>query len=51
VSYLRRDGSTLTVPFAEVLQLEDCAVARQLFFIDNSALFACSCNRACGRLS
>jgi len=40
VSQLRRDGSTLTVPFAQVRQLEGPAVAGRLVFIDNSALFA-----------
>jgi ketosteroid isomerase-like protein len=40
VRYERRDGSALTVPFANVLYLEGDRVARYLVFIDNSALFA-----------
>ncbi|MHA7815978.1 MAG: nuclear transport factor 2 family protein [Pseudohaliea sp.] len=40
VRYERRDGSTLTVPFANVLYLAEGRVSRYLVFIDNSALFA-----------
>lgn len=40
VRYERRDGSALTVPFANVLYLAGDRVARYLVFIDNSALFA-----------
>ncbi|KGE03061.1 nuclear transport factor 2 family protein [Pseudohaliea rubra] len=39
VRYERRDGSALTVPFANVLYLDGGRVARYLVFIDNSALF------------
>jgi ketosteroid isomerase-like protein len=40
VTYTRRDGSTLTVPFANVFYLRDDRIARYLIFIDNGALFA-----------
>jgi len=40
VRYERRDGSALTVPFANVLYLAGDRVSRYLVFIDNSALFA-----------
>ena len=40
VCYQRLDGSTLTVPFANIFYLDGGAVARYLVFIDNSALFA-----------
>lgn len=40
VTYQRRDGSALTVPFANVFYLAEGRVARYLVFIDNSALFA-----------
>jgi hypothetical protein len=40
VTYTRRDGSTLRVPFANVFHLEGGLVTRYLIFIDNSALFA-----------
>jgi ketosteroid isomerase-like protein len=39
VTYTRHDGSTLTVPFANVLYCEGGRVARYLIYIDNSALF------------
>lgn len=40
VTYTRLDGSTLTVPFANVFYLRDAQIARYLIFIDNGALFA-----------
>ena len=39
VTYTRRDGSTLTVPFVNVFYLRDGKVARYLIHIDASALF------------
>lgn len=39
VSYRRRDGSELTVPFANVLYLASDRVRRYLIFVDNGALF------------
>jgi hypothetical protein len=40
VTYTRLDGSTLTVPFANVFYMRDDQIARYLIFIDNTALFA-----------
>jgi ketosteroid isomerase-like protein len=40
VTYVRKDGSTLKVPFANVFHLEGGLVRDYLVFIDNSALFA-----------
>lgn len=40
VTYVRKDGSTLRVPFANVFRLEGGLVHDYLIFIDNSALFA-----------
>ena len=40
VTYTRKDGSTLTVPFVNVFYLHDGKVARYLIHTDNSALFA-----------
>lgn len=39
VTYTRHDGSTLTVPFANVFYMQDGKVARYHIHIDNSALF------------
>jgi len=39
VTYTRRDGSTLRVPFANAFELEGGLVASYLIFVDNSALF------------
>lgn len=39
VTYTRRDGSALRVPFANVFHLEGGLVTRYLIFVDNSALF------------
>lgn len=38
VSYTRRDGSALRVPFANVFRLEGGLIQDYLIFIDNSAL-------------
>ena len=40
VTYPRKDGSTLRVPFANVFGLDGGRVRDYLIFIDNSALFA-----------
>jgi len=40
VTYTRHDGSTLTVPFANILQLSGERVRDYLIFADASALFA-----------
>jgi uncharacterized cupin superfamily protein len=40
VTYTRKDGSTLTVPFVNVFYLRDGKVARYLIHIDNSGLFS-----------
>lgn len=40
VTYTRLDGSTLTVPFANVFYMRGEEIARYLIFIDNGALFA-----------
>jgi uncharacterized protein (TIGR02246 family) len=40
VTYTRHDGSTLQVPFANVLKLGPGGIHDYLIFADNSALFA-----------
>jgi ketosteroid isomerase-like protein len=40
VTYTRLDGSTLTVPFANVFYMLEGKIARYLIFIDNGTLFA-----------
>ncbi len=40
VTYTRHDGSTLQVPFANVLKLLGGAICDYRIFVDNSALFA-----------
>ncbi len=40
VTYTRLDGSTLTLPFANVFYLRGERIGRYLIFIDNSALFS-----------
>lgn len=40
VTYVRKDGSTLKVPFANVFRMEAGLVRDYLIFTDNSALFA-----------
>lgn len=40
VTYTRHDGSTLQVPFANVLKLRRGAICDYRIFVDNSALFA-----------
>ena len=40
VTYTRLDGTTLTVPFANVFYMRGDRIARYLIFIDNGALFA-----------
>lgn len=40
VTYTRKDGSTLSVPFANVFRLRGGKVGDYLVFIDNNALFA-----------
>lgn len=40
VTYTRHDGSTLQVPFANILRLRDSRIFQYLIFVDNSALFA-----------
>jgi ketosteroid isomerase-like protein len=40
VSYTRHDGGTLTVPFANVMKLENGAIRDYRIFVDNSTLFA-----------
>lgn len=39
VTYTRRDGSTLQVPFANVMKLRQGRIHDYQIFIDNSALF------------
>jgi limonene-1,2-epoxide hydrolase len=39
VTYTRRDGSTVTVPFANVLELRGTKIAAYRIYIDNSPLF------------
>lgn len=40
VTYTRKDGSTLRVPFANVFRMRGGLVGDYLIFIDNAALFA-----------
>ncbi len=40
VTYTRKDGSTLTVPFANIFRLSDRLVTQYLIFVDISALYA-----------
>jgi uncharacterized protein (TIGR02246 family) len=40
VTYTRHDGSTLRVPFANVMKLRSGGICDYLIFTDNSALFA-----------
>jgi ketosteroid isomerase-like protein len=40
VTYTRLDGSTLTVPFANVFYLREGLIARYLIYVDLGALFA-----------
>ncbi len=40
VTYTRHDGSTLTVPFANVFEMDGDAIARYLIYVDISRLFA-----------
>lgn len=40
VTYTRKDGSTLRVPFANVFRIEGGLVRDYLIFVDNAALFA-----------
>ncbi len=40
VTYTRRDGTTVTVPFANVFYMRGDKIARYLIFIDNGPLFA-----------
>jgi ketosteroid isomerase-like protein len=40
VTYTRHDGSTLQVPFANVMKLRPGGIHDYLIFTDNSALFA-----------
>lgn len=40
VTYTRKDGSTLTVPFANIFTFSEGLVARYLIFVDTSALYA-----------
>jgi ketosteroid isomerase-like protein len=39
VTYTRHDGSTLKVPFSNVLKLSPAGIHEYLIFIDSSALF------------
>lgn len=39
VTYTRRDGSTLKVPFANILGLRGELISEYLIFVDNSGLF------------
>ncbi|MGP8032938.1 MAG: nuclear transport factor 2 family protein [Steroidobacteraceae bacterium] len=39
VTYTRHDGSTLQVPFANILKLRRGAICDYRIFVDNSALF------------
>lgn len=40
VTYTRQDSSTLTVPFANILKIEDGLAGEYLIFADVSALYA-----------
>jgi len=40
VTYIRHDGSSLEVPFANVLKFQLAGIHEYLIFVDNSALFA-----------
>jgi ketosteroid isomerase-like protein len=40
VTYTRHDGSTVTVPFANVFELRGAKIAAYRIFIDNSPLFS-----------
>jgi len=40
VTYTRHDGSSLQVPFANILKLRRGAICDYRIFVDNSALFA-----------
>jgi hypothetical protein len=40
VTYTRLDGSTLTVPFANVFVLKGAEIQSYRIYIDNSPLFA-----------
>ncbi len=40
VRYTRRDGSTLVVPFANVMKMEGERIGEYLIFVDTSTLFA-----------
>lgn len=40
VTYTRHDGSTLQVPFANVLKVRPAGIYDYRIFVDNSALFA-----------
>jgi ketosteroid isomerase-like protein len=40
VAYTRHDGSTLQVPFANILKLQPAGIYDYRIFVDNSALFA-----------
>ena len=42
VTYTRHDGSTLTVPFANVLQLRGSLISDYQIYVDISPLFAAS---------
>lgn len=39
VSYTRRDGSVLSVPFANIVKRRDGRILEYLIYLDNSALF------------
>ncbi len=39
VTYTRHDGSTLTVPFANVMKVQAGGIVDYQIFVDNSALF------------
>jgi ketosteroid isomerase-like protein len=40
VTYIRHDGSTITVPFANVFELRGTLIAIYRIYIDNSPLFS-----------
>jgi len=40
VTYTRHNGTTVTVPFANVFQLRDGRIAKYQIYIDNSPLFS-----------
>jgi ketosteroid isomerase-like protein len=40
VTYLRHDGSTVTVPFADVFELRGALISVYRIYIDNSPLFS-----------